>query len=563
MKKIYILLILVISVLTCCTRNDERIEAVIKETDSFVYNTAMQRQINRSLFVIDSLEKKKLLTHQRADYWRGYSYDMCWKPRLANHFYQHAFDAFSDPIKDWQFYIDGGYRLAVMRHNLNDTGGALQLITDLMEKADSNGQLSDNMRAFMLDFIIDCQVELHQYDKAKAYCKETFDLISNDKNASKENKMIKCFGIVESMCKMGDYDEAATWLQLGEEALKDFKVQVAQEGDSIQRSLINEYDGHTSLYKAYILLMKGQKAQAAQIFDAIPDSQLFHPSSIFEASNYLMKAGRYNEALEFYNRFMEKFPEEMGAQMTLEGILSKLAPMYLVNMKAGHNEQALSIGQTICESIDSALACQKKNDVAELYIIYDTQQQEMKLHQAEFRATIYLLSAIALALGVVLVGWSLRRTRKYNKMLAEKNHELYEEVRLCERQEQQAEKQLEKLSQEQLTSEQQLFKRISHLMNEEKPFVNPELNREDLARMLGTNYKYVANAIRECSDGMTISEFIDRHRITHAAQLLATTEDSVSLISMIAGFNNRSHFNKVFRNRYKMTPREYRSVVKE
>ena len=89
------------------------------------------------------------------------------------------------------------------------------------------------------------------------------------------------------------------------------------------------------------------------------------------------------------------------------------------------------------------------------------------------------------------------------------------------------------------------------------------LSRDSLAQMLATNYNAVAAAIRECADGQTIGDFLDDWRIRHAAQLVATTNDPVGLIVEQSGFSSRSHFNSLFREKFKMTPSEYRNIAKE
>ena len=89
------------------------------------------------------------------------------------------------------------------------------------------------------------------------------------------------------------------------------------------------------------------------------------------------------------------------------------------------------------------------------------------------------------------------------------------------------------------------------------------LSRDSLAQMLATNYNAVAAAIRECADGQTIGDFLDDWRIRHAAQLVATTNDPVALIVEQSGFSSRSHFNTLFREKFKMTPSEYRNIAKE
>ena len=89
------------------------------------------------------------------------------------------------------------------------------------------------------------------------------------------------------------------------------------------------------------------------------------------------------------------------------------------------------------------------------------------------------------------------------------------------------------------------------------------LSRDSLAQMLATNYNAVAAAIRECADGETIGDFLDDWRIRHAAQLVAETNSPVGLIAEQSGFSSRSHFNALFREKFKMTPSEYRNIAKE
>ena len=100
-------------------------------------------------------------------------------------------------------------------------------------------------------------------------------------------------------------------------------------------------------------------------------------------------------------------------------------------------------------------------------------------------------------------------------------------------------------------------------MQDDKPYTNSKLKREDLAKMLATNYNNVAEAIKECSNGQTLSEFLDGFRLKHAARMLAKLDEPIGLISEMSGFQSRAHFNALFREKYKMTPSEYRNVIQE
>lgn len=112
------------------------------------------------------------------------------------------------------------------------------------------------------------------------------------------------------------------------------------------------------------------------------------------------------------------------------------------------------------------------------------------------------------------------------------------------------------------TPNEQLFLRLVELMKKQQPYTDADLNRDTLAATLGTNHRYIDDAIRECSDSLSTKAFIDGYRVDHAARLLTSTDDPIALIAEMSGFANRTTFNEQFRNRYKMTPSEYRRASK-
>lgn len=56
----------------------------------------------------------------------------------------------------------------------------------------------------------------------------------------------------------------------------------------------------------------------------------------------------------------------------------------------------------------------------------------------------------------------------------------------------------------------------------------------------------------------TPTEFINDLRLNYTANLLTTTDESILYISMEAGFENLSHFYHLFKNRYKVSPSQFR-----
>ena len=60
--------------------------------------------------------------------------------------------------------------------------------------------------------------------------------------------------------------------------------------------------------------------------------------------------------------------------------------------------------------------------------------------------------------------------------------------------------------------------------------------------------------------GQTAFEFINYHRIENAAELLRTTERSVTDIAISCGFESMSYFSRKFRQVKFMTPKDYRRL---
>ena len=59
---------------------------------------------------------------------------------------------------------------------------------------------------------------------------------------------------------------------------------------------------------------------------------------------------------------------------------------------------------------------------------------------------------------------------------------------------------------------------------------------------------------------MTCIEYINNYRLVVAASLLETSDKTIMDIAYDTGFHNVSYFNKLFRKKYTMTPKEYRRL---
>ena len=63
--------------------------------------------------------------------------------------------------------------------------------------------------------------------------------------------------------------------------------------------------------------------------------------------------------------------------------------------------------------------------------------------------------------------------------------------------------------------------------------------------------------------GVTIGQYVKSLRLQYVEYMLKTTELSAARICNSAGFESFSHFNKIFKEQYGMTPTEYRNRFKK
>ena len=103
-----------------------------------------------------------------------------------------------------------------------------------------------------------------------------------------------------------------------------------------------------------------------------------------------------------------------------------------------------------------------------------------------------------------------------------------------------------------------LFTSICRLLSSERLYTNADLNRSDLAQHLGTNDRYIADAITEGTGGQTFLQFVNGYRLRRATQLLTETDNPIEQVAFDSGFNNRRTFNRIFRDEFDMSPSDFR-----
>lgn len=98
-----------------------------------------------------------------------------------------------------------------------------------------------------------------------------------------------------------------------------------------------------------------------------------------------------------------------------------------------------------------------------------------------------------------------------------------------------------------------LFTSISKRMEE----THGRIGRNELVREFNYSGTYINNVVKKFT-GMNIFHFGNTFTMQEAAHLLTTTSLSISEIALRLSFSDRTHFYRLFRETYGMTPKEYR-----
>ena len=85
---------------------------------------------------------------------------------------------------------------------------------------------------------------------------------------------------------------------------------------------------------------------------------------------------------------------------------------------------------------------------------------------------------------------------------------------------------------------------------------------EDMAKDLGVS-KYVLSRIFSKTFHSNFKQYLNDTRLDYARHRLENTEDSITNICLDSGFDSQRTFNRVFKERFRVSPTEYRKSQKE
>lgn len=422
MKKILMVaatITLTMAMSSCSQNHQQDAEQQSAETEKEArYNTLLtetwEAKDEHLLPVIDSLEAIGELTAAKADYARGMTYDRARHIKVGERYYAKVYET-ADPEKEgWDFYKEVAGRLAQIRMTMNDQKGSLAVATEILERAEKAGKLTDDDKAFYLWSIAACQGQLGM-DEAEQTRAEVYRLLEQQVKEKGHygllNLLVFTYVITENKIEQGHYDEAETWLKKADNMLK----QLDQPGDS---AVVREYTSQLSMARVHLLEGQKKGEEAYAFFQKSLPLIVISPECVSEAANYLLEKGKYVEAADLYNHIDKTTPaDNRESEMNLDNIGINIIPRLQANIGAGRTDSVVSIARRLADHYGQALSEEREGNAAELATIYQTQQKDAEIAQQQLTLSrqrwIGTLSAlILLTVFFIIYTWYRRRSEK-------------------------------------------------------------------------------------------------------------------------------------------------------
>jgi AraC-like DNA-binding protein len=110
----------------------------------------------------------------------------------------------------------------------------------------------------------------------------------------------------------------------------------------------------------------------------------------------------------------------------------------------------------------------------------------------------------------------------------------------------------------------ELMESLNALMRNKQAYTEAGITRKAVADMLNTNETYLFEAIKKCYN-LTWGEYLNVLRLDHARDMLATPNCDLTIeaVALDSGFGSRNTFYRLFRERFGLTPVEFRNFACE
>jgi AraC-like DNA-binding protein len=221
---------------------------------------------------------------------------------------------------------------------------------------------------------------------------------------------------------------------------------------------------------------------------------------------------------------------------------------------------------------DSINRVNTAKDINSLWAVFEVDKAQYKQEQSEFKVKVITWVTVGIVLtAIALIAYFIVTTKKLkekNKVLFKQQKDLLSSIPNITTTQNKSMHgiPLNEISQDQIIQEnpdRTRYLQIIEYLKTTQQYTDPDLSREQVAKELGTNRQYIIDAISNNAN-MSFNEFINNFRVDYARDLLLSGQNlTIKKIYTEAGFNSHSTFSILFKEKFGMTPSEFRNCARE
>ena len=434
---ILLMAMLVTVMLVACGQKEVKTGRV--NADSLLSVAHKGHQYERLLELADTLQGTGQITSIHADYWRGYAYSRQRLMRLSEKYWKQAVNSDIRNKEDLEYYAKSANRLSGELLLKGEYEATMKVAVPALKKmAEANYQKNSDY-AYLQAAVGCCQIKLGSPDEAIVNFNQAYNLFYDvvEGNPIRSNFTTAIAGIItitDAYLQMNRFHEAYDWTQKLKKLL-DYYNQLANP----EPDFVDKQQARLNIYQASALEGLGQHAEAEKAYNEAEKSHYVQTNEgKMEANNYLMVAGRWEEAADNYE-VLDKQMKTYDITLSMDIIQQYLLPKYRANLAAHRSEATNAVSRQICDELDTAIDLMQRDAAMELTTIYNMQQKETEIaeHKSHLVRQRYIATILTLVLVIccfVLIIYfrhqsSMRLERAYSK-LAEANERTKESSRM-------------------------------------------------------------------------------------------------------------------------------------
>lgn len=223
----------------------------------------------------------------------------------------------------------------------------------------------------------------------------------------------------------------------------------------------------------------------------------------------------------------------------------------ILNMAGRHQESARVYSEYVSfhDSLSNRITDRRLHDLTVLYRTEIDREQKRAEHFRMFAFGSVIMFLILLLILSVLHG---ARIKKRNRLLVERLNELDRAAETVYGNETQDDEE-----------EVSVIDRLDRYMYLEKPYTDASLSRKELAEFCGITTDSLGSLIRN-EKGVSVRTYINSFRLEEARRVLGSDSgEGIGELAVRLGFGTMRTLQRAFKERYDMSPTQYREASKD